>query len=103
MCLIVSQTLTMKQSLTSRKKKGNWSSISYHAVSSDDDEELERLHKKLLTYHTIVGLSTTGARSSTLTALETTDVSSHPPFTTYQFDDNLHNGNDNIPDVLESF
>ena len=103
MCLIVSQTVTMKRSLTSRKKKENWSSNSYYAVSSDDDEELKRLHKMPLTYHTIVGLSTTGARSSTLTALATADVSSHPPFPTYQFDDNLHNGNNDSPDVLENF
>ena len=93
----------MKRSLTSRKNKGNWSSNSYHAVSSDDDEELKRLHKKPLTYHTIVGLSTAGARSSTLTALATADESSHLPFPTYQFDDNLHNANDDGPDVLENF
>jgi hypothetical protein len=89
----------MKQS--SRKKKGNWSATTYHAVSSDDDER-ERLRKKPVTFHTIVGVSTTGISSSKTTALTSNDVPSHSPLPTHQFDDHLHN-NDGSPDILEDF
>jgi len=93
----------MKQSFTkSRKKKGNWSSTSYHAVSLDDDEH-ERLHKWPVTFHTIVGVSTTGISSSKTTALSSEDVPSHSPLPTYQFDDDHLHNNDGSPDILEDF
>ena len=83
---------------TSRRKKGNWSSTSYHAVSSDDDER-ERLHKRPVTFHTIVGVLTTGLSSSQTTALSSEDVPSHSPLpTSSQFDNN-----DGSPDIWEDF
>jgi hypothetical protein len=89
----------MKQS--SRKKKGNWSATTYDAVSSDDDER-ERLRKKPVTFHTIVGVSTTGTVSSKTTTLTSNDVPSHSLLPTHQFDVHLHN-NDGSPDILEDF
>ena len=100
----------MKRSSTSRKvKNANWCSTSYHAVSSDDDAELERLSKKpTYHHHTIVGVPTTGATATArVTAFATADTSAPSPQPTFQFDDglcsDLHNPNDGQPDILENF
>jgi hypothetical protein len=95
------RNVPMKRSLSVSKSK--WYSTSYHAVSSDDDEELESVRKKPLTFNTILGVSTCGVTSSTVTAFPDADVSGCSTTPTFLFNDRLSTGDDSGVDILENF
>jgi hypothetical protein len=92
--------LSLKRSLSVLKTK--WHSTFYYADSSEDDDDLQTVRRKPFTFNTILGVSTSGVTSSTVTALPDVDVSnsSTPPI--FLFNDCPSTNDDGGLDVLEN-